>query len=258
MEGYKTYTNKICINCNKQGHTSKYCNFPITSYGILLYRKIEDNIQFLMICRKDTFNYVEFICGRYDINDIEYISNLLSNMTYKERQSLIDFDFDLLWNILWMRKKKDKYNREFYVSKRKFNILKRNNLEELIKNIETKWIYPEWGFPKGKKNLNETEKKCAIREFEEETNFKEKDYTILELEPIKEIFYGSNGIKYKHIYYIATCNHTKEPFIDVNNMNQISEISDIKWFSLQECLEKIRPYDKEKIKMIEYFYKKIM
>ena len=35
------------------------------------------------------------------------------------------------------------------------------------------------GFPKGRRNLGESDQDCAIREFEEESGFKSKDYVIL-------------------------------------------------------------------------------
>lgn len=257
MEENKIFADKICINCNKYGHTSRNCKYPITSYGILLYRKKDIYTEFLMICRKDTFNFVEFICGRYNIYDSEYILHLLNNMTINERQLLLDYDFNILWNNLWMKKNQDRYSREFFISERKFNTLKRTNLKSLIEKVETKWEEPEWGFPKGRRNFNEKEKECAIREFEEETNLKNNNYSLLDYEPIEEIFYGSNGTKYRHIYYIAKANIIEEPLLDINNINQITEISDIKWFSFEECIKKIRPYNTEKIEMFYNFYKKI-
>ena len=57
----------ICLNCNKPGHTLKQCYHPISSYGIIAFKIMNNQILFLMIRRKDTFNYVEFLRGRYNL-----------------------------------------------------------------------------------------------------------------------------------------------------------------------------------------------
>ena len=45
---------------------------------------------------------------------------------------------------------------------------------------------------------------CAIKEFKEETDYNPDDYNIChQINPINEVFNGTNGVLYKHIYYIA-------------------------------------------------------
>ena len=34
----------ICNNCGKMGHISAYCKEPITSYGIILFKKETSNL----------------------------------------------------------------------------------------------------------------------------------------------------------------------------------------------------------------------
>ena len=63
--------------------------------------------------------------------------------------------------------------------------------------------------------------KCAIREFEEETDVSKNEYTLLDNVILKltEEFIGSNGVRYKHIYYLA---FIKDPEIYpsmIQNMN---------------------------------------
>ena len=63
------------------------------------------------------------------------------------------------------------------MSREKFNSLKvgiklqsnEYNLESLINECENNWNEPEWGFPKGRRNFQEKDLTCALREFEEET-----------------------------------------------------------------------------------------
>ena len=65
------------------------------------------------------------------------------------------------------------------------------NLESLIPSSTTNWIEPEWGFPKGRRNFQENDLQCAIREFSEEPILN-KISIIKNLIPFDEIFTGSN------------------------------------------------------------------
>ena len=115
-------------------------------------------------------------------------------------------------------------------------------------NTTTKWSEPEWGFPKGRRNYIEKDLECALREFEEETGYNKNNLIIIKnLNPFEEIFTGSNLKSYKHKYFLTK--------IDVNDSlvdttYQKSEIGDMKWFSYEECLEKIRDYNIEKIQIL--------
>jgi 8-oxo-dGTP pyrophosphatase MutT (NUDIX family) len=106
---------------------------------------------------------------------------------------------------------------------------------------------PEWGFPKGRRNYQETDITCAYREFQEETGYlKEQLNMITNIHPFEEIFIGSNYKSYKHKYYIA-----KLISDDRSASFQTSEVSDMKWLTLAECKQYIRPYNLEKIQVIK-------
>jgi hypothetical protein len=49
------------------------------------------------------------------------------------------------------------------------------SLASIINECQQLWLEPEWGFPKGKRNYNETDIDCAMREFYEETGFKSRN-----------------------------------------------------------------------------------
>ena len=230
--------------------------------NILLENNMKDNnfqesIKYLMIRRRNSLNYVEFIRGKYDLEDLEYLRNIANFLTIKEKEDILNYDFEYLWNNFWG----DNYginNNEFLDSKYKYETLKNGfyfkkneiniyiNLDILFNDSENKYIEPEWGFPKGRRNLKEKNIECAKREFEEETNINEAFYNILNLSPIEEIFLASNNIKYKHIYYIAQSISDINLKIDKDNKSQMIEISDLKWFSFNESYEKIRPYNIER------------
>ena len=251
--------NKIkqyCGNCGKTGHNYKNCLAPIISLGVILIKKTDLNeYQYLMIQRRDTLGFVEFMRGKYSLDNINYIKQLFSIMTKSERDKIVKLDFDELWNQLWMNKNNKQYYNEYDSSKNKFYKLKYGfeiddmyiDLSELNRIVKILYLTPEWGFPKGRRNLYETDINCAIREFEEETGIKNKTYELLKTPVISETFFGTNNIRYKHIYYIAKLldeNVILE--IDNNNENQVTEISNIGWFNYNESLNIIRPYNTEK------------
>ena len=69
------YKKLQCLNCGHYGHAIKTCNYPITSYGILCYFVQNNNIKYLMIQRKDSLCYIEFLRGKYSsVNDIQFKS----------------------------------------------------------------------------------------------------------------------------------------------------------------------------------------
>ena len=258
------YQNTFCGNCGNLGHTYKRCNLPITSCGVILFKnnenydekdKLDDRYKFLLIQRKDTLGFIEFLRGKYRETDYKYIQQLLEMMTVCEIDKLKKHTFDELWNILWFNRNMNHYKNEYEESKKKFNKIKErkeNSLEELIMKSNITYIEKDWGFPKGRRNLRETDYDCALREFEEETGYKRDEYNVLKnIAPIEEVFYGSNGVKYKHTYYIGQSNKDIELKIDPENFHQCTEISKVGWFSLAESLQKIRHYNEEKKKVLK-------
>ena len=178
---------------------------------------------------------------------------MISQMTVKEKQDIITQDFNTLWKNIW-NEDKYQYKQEYNNSIEKFNMLKEgvntNNdvydLSMLIKESTSKWDCPEWGFPKGRRNLHEKDYDCAVREFCEETGYSSSQLqNIQNVMPIFELFTGSNYKSYKHKYFLVYMK---------NNCNtigfQTSEVSNMKWMSLNDCLSNIRSYNLEKIQMI--------
>ena len=90
----------ICNNCGKNGHIYNNCKNPITSYGIISIRK-QKQFEFLMICRKDSLGYVEFLRGKYPLYNKSYIQTLIDEMTVEEKKRILILDFDTLWKKLW-------------------------------------------------------------------------------------------------------------------------------------------------------------
>ena len=119
----------------------------------------------------------------------------------------------------------------------------------LIKESKTTWGTPEWGFPKGRRNYQENDLTCGLREFEEETGYDRSNISIIKnLIPFEETFVGSNLKSYKHVYFLGYMEEREDL---ASEMYQKSEVSEMSWFSVEECASKIRDYNIEKIDMIE-------
>jgi len=249
----------FCNNCGKQGHLYHRCKKPISSIGVIAFRKKknEENIfEYLMICRKDTLGFVDFMRGKYPLFNKFYISNIIDEMTLDEKKRLLNNDFKTLWENLWGNFVGCQYRGEEKMSYEKFEKIKDGittknsnfNLENLIKESKTQWNQPEWGFPKGRRNYQENDMNCALREFMEETGFVKGQIKIIQnLMPFEEIFTGSNMKSYKHKYFVGYIKNSASPINDF----QKSEVSDLKWRTLDKCLEMIRPYNLEKKEVIK-------
>jgi 8-oxo-dGTP pyrophosphatase MutT (NUDIX family) len=254
-----------CTNCGLSGHVFRNCLSPVTSYGIIAIRYMNDkanislfsknstlnngadSIQFLLIQRKDSLAFVEFIRGKYTPYEDEYLGRLLRGMTQKEQTNILSCTFEELWNSVWGETSTAKsHKNDFDSSEKKYSTIK-HRLSELIAANPSKWVEPEWGFPKGRRNPHESDINCAIREFQEETGLKRQEFTIIQnTMPISETFFGSNQVHYCHKYNIAVCNKSVEVEMNVNNPHMAREIGAIQWCSLDEAISKIRPDNVEK------------
>lgn len=245
-----------CNNCGKSGHVFHQCKLPITSIGIIVFRHgltIERPIEYLMICRKDTLGFIDFLRGKYSVYNKSYILNMMLQMTDDEKVRLNNLDFNELWNSIWGSEElSNQYKTEEIISKEKFNslkhgILNKNDFYKLSDIIDDsnkydRWTEPEWGFPKGRRNFQEKDIECAMREFQEETGINKVRF-IDNLIPYEEIFTGSNYKSYKHKYFMGYMEY-KDTLVTENF--ERSEVSKMEWKTYDECIEAIRPYNLEK------------
>jgi len=287
------YNNKnhTCTNCNSKFHDYKDCNIPITSWGIILVDlsslnysinhnpinikshifnitptsredlnllgEIMPQIKFLLAQRKHSIGFVDFIRGKYKVDNIDGINFLFQHMIPEEISKISKLTFDELWVNLWNNdeNKMNNIKKEYYIAKNKFTQLKEDTeldatLDFYINNVKSLYTSNEWGFPKGRKNKGENERDCAIREFVEETGIDSSKFNVIDsIEPIEENLTGTNGIKYKHIYYVA---ETKEKLnLSVENNNEIGQIN---FFSYNDGNNIIREYHNEKKEVLTSIY----
>lgn len=250
----------ICNNCGKQGHMFHQCKLPITSYGIIAFRCVSGVIEYLMIRRKNSFGFIDFMRGKYSPHNVSQLINTVNEMSNSEKEDLLSKPFEKLWCSMWGNSSSLNYQHksEELVSKKKYDLLMEGvvvdnikyTLHDIIHLSTTNWSETEWEFPKGRRNQKEKDLDCALREFEEETFISRNDVKVIEnILPFEETFIGSNHKAYKHKYYLA--------FYQENNSNkdmncfQESEVSKMEWKTVDKCLESIRPYNLEKKEIIQ-------
>lgn len=243
----------ICKNCSSLGHNYRVCPHPIMSYGIICYYIHEGELYYLMIQRKDSLSFMEFIKGNYDTNDEEYIRQLISNMTEDEKRSLKCFEFEEIWNNAWSNQNPTN-TREYEESRYNFNDIHRDGtLNSILNAISKSTSEPEWGFPKGRRKFKETILECSVREFFEETDISPENIRILEdLSIFEEVFFGTNHVLYKHLYYVAEF-VGKDMSLKINPemIEQVKEIRDLKWMRYNEVLEHIKTNYMERINLFK-------
>ena len=216
---------------------------PITSYGILLFHRDPDGkIWYLLSQRRDTIEYADFLRGRYSLDTL---ATYFSLMTIEERKRLENYEFDELWDDLWVN-----HDNRYYRDVKPKALARYEANQQLKEKYLTETTpfktEPGWGFPKGKKNPKETELQCAFREFKEETRLHIDYRNLLNLPPSKEIFKGSNGKMYGTVYYISQTDTLlpiiKIPTTGIRNETISEEVCNLRWCTLQEALELLPPW----------------
>lgn len=283
--------NYYCSNCGKYGHIFKKCEEAITSLGIICVKfdnmilninnfkkflsskyfdidnynfshidninRLDDfknNIKFLMIQRKHSLSYIEFLRGKYALDDMNHLEGLFKNMSPSEIKNISGKDFLDMWNSLWKKTSKSKaFQKEFKNSKELFDkLIELDDFKKLVEIVPT-YNTPEWGFPKGRRNLFEKNLDCAIREFEEETGISSENISVLsKINCVSEEYTGTNNLEYKHIYYLA---FSEDNIIDIESIDDSNyEVGNIGWFTWEQANDLIRNYYGEKIKVVNQIY----
>jgi 8-oxo-dGTP pyrophosphatase MutT (NUDIX family) len=231
-------------------------------------------VEFLMVQRKDSLSFVEFVRGKYNIQNRGYLLKLLSGMTTEERGHLITKSFDELWHGFWQSGHSRTFLKEYEQSKARFTMLKSGyyirpvsnlvgsaageeffSLAVALNSTTSTHADTEFGFPKGRRNINETDLQCALREFSEETGVLVSDITVLSnVGPCEEIFTGSNGVRYRHVYYVAELKPESRVWDDVGVIPvvdpvQLREVKSVGWFDAEGVMERLRVENHERREM---------
>jgi 8-oxo-dGTP pyrophosphatase MutT (NUDIX family) len=275
----KKNTTYPCCNCGKPGHIFRYCSEPVSSYGALIFRRVDkDNLlpilpnisntdengmfQLLMIQRKNTLGFMDIMRGKYKLKEPEYIRKQIRNMTEAERAILATEDFEKIWHDLWGAdtESAQRYAHDRIISRDKLAELRAGielpsgekiSLDDILRQEPIMYKSPEWGFPKGRRDPNESDMACAFRELQEETGIMENDILKLgNIAPLVEQFYGSNNIHYRHTYYLGQYVGKQDILFDETNLQMTREISSLAWKTIDEAIMLIRPENIEKRNMV--------
>jgi len=247
----------FCNNCGQRGHTFRDCGEPVLSCGIILIRNLTnpgdpstlpllpEDVEVLMVRRKDSMCYTDFIRGKFDPVDKTYVRVLLDNMTQQELLRIKNDTFEALWTRLWNNSDRHEYEMKF--AKEKFEQVRAD-----IDSATSNYIEPEWGFPKGRRLKCESDHVCAEREFFEETNIPRTSYTMVSGLQLEETFSGTNGIRYRHKYFLGVL--SRPDLIDIHQRfthMQKREISAIGWKTMADCMNLTRPQYTQRREMLQ-------
>ena len=254
METYNEENNE-CVGVQAKPKQTK----EINTYNVILVQ------------RRNTIGFIEFMRGKYEIENHQYIIKLFNMLTFDEKRILREYEaFDAIRKIIGMERE-NIYKREYDDSKAKFEALRNhadgNMIFKLLDKSVTHWNSPEWGIPKGRRkgwmpsgsinsSSGELDIDCAVREFVEETGIKYNNLIVYRnVKPLEELYEGINGVLYKHVYYLAMVKDTEEARANVETVERGGqynfEVSNVKCFGLSECHRIIRPYYVSKLNTIK-------
>lgn len=252
---YSEYSNrqKNCKNCNMPGHIHRNCGFPITSIGVILCCDVDTSfMKLLMVRRKDTYGYVDFLRGKLNFNNHAAVQSIVDEMTVYEKETICSItcsgDICDLRKRMWGDYKIQFRKEESDACVNIMNFITNNPgaLRTMVDKSTTKWIEPEWGFPKGKREQHENDIRCGLREFEEETGISRDTINVLQnIKPVEEVYIGTDKRPYKHKYFISVIDKDLVRQLSLENY-QKSEISKISWMTIDESFELIRPNNQKK------------
>jgi 8-oxo-dGTP pyrophosphatase MutT (NUDIX family) len=211
-----------------------------------------------MIQRKDSLGFMDIMRGKYRVSEPDYIKKQLRGMTERERERLLNDEFDDIWHDLWGAdtESSQRYAHDRLISKQKLAELRAGietskgevySLADLLRQEPSVYKTPEWGFPKGRRDPYESDIDCAFRELYEETGISTDElWKVVNVSPFVEQFYGSNDVHYRHSYYVAQYIGKKDIRFDILNSEMTKEIGNLAWKSLDEAILLLRPENVEK------------
>lgn len=196
------------------------------SYGVAVCR-IKDDLQILLCRRRITYEFIEFVLGKYKLDNLDKVKKLLNGMINSEKLDLLSGNFPMVWYRLCLECPSDekKYNICLHKYQKTYPIL-----EHLINNSTNGALL--WEIPKGRSSWNESAIETAIRETEEEIGITSDKYKMLF--DLKPFFYSliDYSIDYHMNFYIASWRG--EDFMWKFKHTHNMEIDDVRWWTHEE------------------------
>lgn len=223
------------------------------SYGIALFSYDTKEYKIVMVQKRNTYAFMDFILGHFGKNDDHRILELFNGMTVDEKMTILSGDFGLMWYRAWLinpesmispidkKITNDEFNK-YTKCKKHFDRMFIQDGGKRLKSLINKSYNNggKWEIPKGRRTHSENgehekDLTCAIREFYEETGISPECYNLLtDIEP-RKIITADNKYRYVCYYYIAIANEgLRIDKVRLTDHQLITEIVDIKLMGLKE------------------------
>ena len=239
-----------CRNCRRRTHSTNKCPLPICSYGVVAVRKNPgtQEYEYILVRPKFTMEYLTIIRGHYTPSSSKYITHLCRHMTMTERNHLKQGPFADLYEEAHSIHKDYEFNRAL----RSYHQLSATWNDHIQLASDTQWEEPEWGFPKGRREKNESEMECAFREFHEETGIPISSVALIHnMAQFHEMFTGTDNQVYKHTYYMVYVPWDQS---EIPSLSKETEISEARWVSFSEGMNLIRNYQHSRRVLFQYIH----
>ena len=198
------------------------------SVGIIFFSKSLNNVLFIQ--KKTTYEFMDFLLGKYSKSNRSKLVKMFSNMTLQEKSVLLSMRFDYIWYYTFSVMTKSAV---YYKSLNKFTDFT-SDCGKLLRQLIFGTSHVEstlWEAPKGRKKAGESDIISATREVYEETGIDVKTYKIIPEFKYKNIFI-ENNIRYNIIYYVARMLDCYSTSINVNDVSRLQEVMNISWLSV--------------------------
>ena len=231
----------------------------ISSYGIICHRVKVDfetrsvSPEYILVQRKDSIAFVEFVRGKYDPADMRYICDtLIGEMTLDEQERLKVHSLHRLWAQVWGSRASAcpsaAQRNEIASSTRAYDALCASlgpgGIPALVDSVDKHAREHAWGFPKGRKSGTETDVACAVREFQEECNVDPRHIHVYDIPSYEEVFEGGNGVLYRHVYFLARMVDMRAAPAEhpAPGSLQAQEVGAVAWFRYNSMCTKFRDH----------------
>jgi 8-oxo-dGTP pyrophosphatase MutT (NUDIX family) len=217
------------------------------SYGVACcrYNTMTRKMEILMVKKRYTFYYVEFILGHYTNADDIKLPYLFNRMSNEEKLDIESCCFERMWARVWREvpTNQDVMYAKYIKCKRKFDNCFTGSCSVAISELLSASTSqdPMWEIPKGRKDANETELGCAIRELREETELSDNSYYIIPGQTI-EMRFTNRKAQYISKFFIAIAIESvtldgkfrQSAKLNFANHHQLLEVIDVRWINLDE------------------------
>jgi len=256
---------------------------PIVSYGVILFYQdaqttsmaasaassaasIDDSLvseqnrrtilKYFVCHRRDTIEYTNFIRGMYKPEDLLRIFSL---MTPLEREKIRLYSFEKLWQDYRPINTEIYHNKHRPYAEERFSLIE-PFLRRFITCTKACVQSPEWMFPRGRKaNIEQSDLIAAQEEFYEETGIDRSLILPFPVDPVEEMYRGSDKNIFKTVYFVHTCMEKIEPdYIKTSSLRGTTLSNDFSRYSWKTLPELKKLLTKRRYEMMEEVEKKIL